>query len=78
MTDTPVTTTEPVVPTPAPVEAKKPWESKTLITGVITAILPFIPVVGPWIQANPEIYAVILSSLFAALRVATKDKLVLK
>lgn len=56
--------------------SKPAWESKTLIAAAITAVLPFVPGVGPvamaWVAANPALFASGLAALFAALRTVTK------
>jgi hypothetical protein len=63
--------------------ASKPaWKSKTMIAGAVTALLPFIPGVGPvvtaWVAANPEAFSAALGVLFSVLRVVSKDKVVVK
>ena len=79
MTETSATTTVTTSPGAAnTVAGKSLWRSKTLWTAVITAILPFIPVVNVWAGANPQLVGVALGVIFGALRLATKDKLVIK
>lgn len=52
------------------------YKSKTLWMSVATAIIPFVPVLGPWCAANPQMLGVILGFAFSALRLATKDRIV--
>ena len=47
-------------------ETKKPWMSKTLWAALISAALPFIPVVNAWVIANPEAYSAILGLIFGS------------
>lgn len=62
--------------TPAPVvEAKKPWQSKTLWIALIMAIAAFIPPVQVWIAAYPGYFTMVTGALFAALRLVSKGKI---
>lgn len=62
-------------------EAKKAWQSKTLIAAAVTALIPLIPGVGPavaaFIAANPELFSAALGVVFTGLRFLTKDKVVI-
>ena len=55
-------------------EQKSPFLSKTLWMALIAAIAAFIPVVSKFISEQPEMYGLIMSGLFGALRLITKDK----
>lgn len=55
-------------------ETKKPWQSKTLLVGLLAAIAPFFPVVDVWIHENAALYASLLSGVFMVLRLVTKGK----
>lgn len=55
-------------------ESKKPYLSKTLYASLIVAVAAFYPPVGEWITGNPQIFSMLLGSLFAALRLVTKGK----
>ena len=63
-------------------DTKKPWESVTMWAGVLTAIVPFIPGVGPAIQAfmgaNPQIVSAVVGAGIVGLRAITQKKIVLK
>jgi hypothetical protein len=59
-------------------ETKKIWHSKTQWVALLTAVAAFFPPVQTFIAANPETYAGILSAVFAALRLISKEKLVIK
>lgn len=56
---------------------KKPWESKTVWVALVVAIIPFIPGASALISANPDVVGVTLGVVFAALRMITKDKIVI-
>lgn len=56
-------------------ENKKPWQSKTNWAALIVAVSAFIPQVGQWIAANPEMYGMALGGLFAVLRAVSKGKI---
>lgn len=58
-------------------ENKKPWQSKTLIIGLIMAVAPFVPVVNEWIQSNNEMFLSVMGFVFMGLRLITKDKIVI-
>ena len=60
-----------------PTPEKKPWQSKTLWVGIITAAAAFIPAVNQWITEHPETFATGISVAFAVLRLITKDKIVI-
>lgn len=63
-------------------EGKPAWQSKTMIAGAVTALLPFVPGIGPvltgWVGANPEAFSAALGILFSVLRIVTKEKVVVK
>jgi hypothetical protein len=59
-------------------EAKKPWQSKTVWAGVITALAAFSPQVQQWISENPNGFSWALTGLFTILRFVTKDKIAIK
>lgn len=61
-----------------PATSKKPWLSKTLWVALLSAIAAFFPPVQTWIAENPSTFGWIVSGLFAVLRLATKNKLVIK
>ena len=61
-----------------PGESVKPWKSKTIILGVVSALLPFIPGAAVWVAANTEVYGAILGLLFAGLRFVTNEKISIK
>lgn len=54
------------------------YASKTFWASLITAVLPLIPPVGAWAAANPQIYSAALAVIFGALRISTKQPIVLK
>lgn len=56
-------------------EPKSPFLSKTLWMALIAAIAAFIPVVSKFISEQPEMYGLIMSGLFGAVRLITKDKI---
>lgn len=57
-------------------DTKKPWESKTLWLGAVTAILPLVfPPAAAWVAANPEIFSAGVSAVFSALRLISKDQI---
>lgn len=56
-------------------EQKSPFLSKTLWMALIAAIAAFIPVVSKFISEQPEMYGLIMSGLFGALRLISKDKI---
>lgn len=53
---------------------KKPWESKTVILGLITAVAPFIPGVDEFIKNNPIAFTTMMGLLFTGLRLVTSGK----
>lgn len=55
--------------------SKPAWQSKTLWVNLIMAIGAFIPVVGVWIQAHPDLFAGMFSVINVILRLLTKDKI---
>jgi len=63
-------------------ESKKPWLSKTVWFGVLTAVAPFIAELSPaaeaWISGNTATIGMIWGALAVVLRLVTKDKVVLK
>lgn len=66
-------------PIAAAPEAKKPWQSKTMIASAITALLPVVwPHAAVWVAANPELFSAALGALFGVLRTVTKEKVVIK
>lgn len=56
--------------------SKKPWLSKTIWLGVVTALSPFVPGVSEWISnaAHIETIGMIWGALAVLLRFITKDK----
>ncbi len=56
-------------------EVKKPWQSKTNWVALFVAASAFVPSVGAWISANPEMYGMALGGVFAVLRAITKGKI---
>lgn len=60
-------------------ETKKPWQSKTLWVGAITALLPLVyPPAAVWVGANPELFSMALGAVFSGLRVVTEGKVAIK
>lgn len=47
---------------------KDPLRSKTNWTTLIGAALTFVPVVGPWIAANPQAYITLMAVLVGIAR----------
>jgi hypothetical protein len=69
----------PVETPPAPEPEEKPmWASKTLWASVVVAVAPFVPVVGPFIAANPEAASAVVAVVFAALRLFSDSKVSVK
>lgn len=56
-------------------DSKKPWQSKTIIMGIIAALVPLFPPVSEWIAANPAVFSSAMGLVFTALRVISKDKI---
>lgn len=55
---------------------KKPFfKSKRFWSAVITAVAPWVPYVGPWIAANPELYAALMAGLFGSVGAVSEKKL---
>lgn len=52
-------------------DPKKPWQSKTVITGAVLAIAPLIPGVGEVVRAHPEESVSLVSGLMLILRFVT-------
>lgn len=50
------------------IKKENPLRSKTNWTALIGAVLPLIPVVGPWIAANPQAYIAIMGAVVAIAR----------
>lgn len=63
--------------TPAPT-TKAPWLSKTLILNLVMAVAAFIPGVGTYIAAHPDIAMSVLAGVNFILRLVTKDKISLQ
>lgn len=59
-------------------ETKKPWQSKTLWLGLLSAVAPFIPGVGAVIVNNPTVVTTGLGLIFMALRLISKGKIVIE
>lgn len=57
---------------------KSPFKSKTLWSALFVAMAAFVPPVHTFIQANPELYGILVGALFAFLRSITKGKLVIE
>lgn len=66
----------------APCDARKPWQSKTVIAAAVTALLPFVPGVGPALSAylglHPDVLMPVLGALFAGLRLISNGKVTVK
>lgn len=59
-------------------ESKKPYKSKTLLVNALVAILAlFAPNAAEFISSHPTEVAIAFSMLNMALRVITKDKIVI-
>lgn len=56
-------------------EPKSPFLSKTLWTALLVACAAFIPVVSEFIKSQPEMFTLIVSGIFGALRLITKGKI---
>jgi len=56
-------------------DTKKPWMSKTLWLGLLTAALPFCPPVQAWVIANPEAWSALVGVAFMGIRAVTEKKL---
>lgn len=56
-------------------EMKTPWKSKTLWTALIMALVPMCPPAAAFVAANPELSAVIVSGIFAGLRLVSNGKI---
>lgn len=56
-------------------DQKSPLLSKTLWLALIAAVAAFIPAVSKFISEQPEVYGLIMSGIFGALRLITKDKI---
>ena len=55
-------------------EQKKPWQSKTIWLGVLTAVAPLIPGFDKFAAENPGLLVSVLGFLFTGLRLITKGK----
>jgi hypothetical protein len=55
--------------------AKKPWLSKTIWLNVLGIIGMFIPVIGDYIKANPELVVAFFTIANIALRLISHDKI---
>jgi len=51
--------------------------SKTFWAAILTAGLPFVPGVGPFVSANPQAVGIGLGIVFAALRAVTAGRVTL-
>lgn len=60
------------------VQPKSPWESKTLWTNLVLAMIAFVPSVDEIIKGNPQIIVVAFAVINSALRLITKEKISLK
>jgi len=58
-------------------EEKQPWQSKTIWVSVVVALLPLFPAVSHLVSDHPELVSLVLGGLFAALRMISKDKIVI-
>lgn len=58
-------------------ETKKPWQSKTIWAAIVVAVLPLFPSVSQMVSSNPELVSIVLGGLFSALRLITKDKVII-
>jgi uncharacterized membrane-anchored protein len=59
-------------------QSKKPWQSKTNIVALVVALAAFVPQMQAFIGTNPELFAQVMSGVFIALRMITKDKVSIK
>ena len=60
-------------------DSNKPWyKSKTFWASIVTAVLPVIPGVAPVIALYPEAYSAVLGAVFGALRITTKEPIVIR
>lgn len=51
--------------------------SKTFWVSVVMAVAPLFPAVSAFISASPEMFAMIMGGVFSALRLISKDKVVI-
>jgi len=57
---------------------KKPWQSKTNWVALLVAVLGFVPGVGEFIAARPEVASVIVGLLMAGLRWVSNGRISLE
>ncbi len=56
-------------------DPKRPWASKTVIAGVLVAVVPALyPPAAVWIAANPALLSAGLGLLFGVLRFVSHGK----
>lgn len=60
------------------IESKKPWQSKTNWVALLIAASSFFPLIGSWVQSNPDSFMQIVAGLFMVLRYVTKGKISIK
>lgn len=58
-------------------ESKRPWFSKRVWLGIITAIAPFIPGVSAWVSAHLELVGIVWGGLATVIGVLSKHKITL-
>lgn len=56
---------------------KSVLKSKTFWFNIAMAVSPFVPAVGEWLKGNEQVYGMVWGTLSIALRLITKDKVVL-
>lgn len=57
---------------------KKSYESKTLWTNLVMAVLAFFPGTQSFVAGNPELFVWVFAGVNVLLRFLTKDKIQLK
>lgn len=56
-------------------EAKKPWQSKTLWVNLLLAVAAFIPAVSSVVKESPDMAGLVITMVNVILRFVTKDKI---
>ena len=54
-------------------DAKKPWESKTVLVNSVVAAASLYPPASEWIAKNPDIFSCAIAFINLALRSMTGD-----
>ncbi len=56
-------------------ETKPAWQSKTLWVNLILALAAFIPGIGGWIAAHPDMLGIAFAVINVGLRLITKKEI---